>query len=221
MTPFASVPRPLVLLVDAAAPVLRLLERSLGGQDFDLLTAGDAHAALAAVADAERRLDLAVLDFSLPDMAAPGLAGELRRAHPSLRVLYTSGHLTRRETAELGDPVLRKPFGPHELARSIRAMLPNRRRLPDVVEAAGADAADVTHAFRIQVRPEYLAAYPGVPTGWLRAHRRATDHGAFWLDADSGGSAVPSFPILEPHVALTTITLGGAPTVPSGDQRRH
>lgn len=222
MTSFPSVARPLVLLVDDADPVLRLLERSLGRQDFDLLTAADANAALATVAGARRRLDLAVLDLSLPDMAAPELAAELRRSHPSLRVLYTSAHLTRREIAELGDPVLRKPFGPYELARSIRAMLPNRRRATADVEGGTADAgANVTLAFRLQIRPEYRAAYPGVPPGWLRAHRRVTDHGAFWLDADSGGSAMPSFPILEPHVDLATIALGGAPTIPSGDQRRH
>ena len=223
--PFTSsvdVPRPLVLLVDDTQSVLHLFERSLHRQDFDLLTAADAGAALATAAGAARRVDVAVLDLTLPDMAGQELAAELRRDHPSLRVLYTSGYLSREESTALGDPVLRKPFGPHELARSIRAMLPNRRQSPASYDerlhgTRGAGATSLS--FRLQVRPEYRAAYPGVPDGWLRAHRRATDQGAFWLDADTGGSVTPPFPILEPHVDLATIEVGGA-MVLSGDERK-
>ena len=215
-------PRPLVLLVDDTESVLRLLQRSLDRRDFDLLTAENAGDALASVAESARRLDLAVLDLSLPDMAAPELAGELRRTHPLLPVLYTSGYLSRKEIAELVDPVLRKPFGPHALTRSIRAMLQPRRRAVetpgDVGSAARGASSGATFTFRLQVRPEYRAAYPGVPAGWLRAHRRATDHGAFWLDAD--GSATPEFPILEPHVDLATIALGAA-TVSVEERRSH
>jgi CheY-like chemotaxis protein len=213
-----NVPRPLVLLVDGTRSLLHLFERSLHRQDFDLLTASDAYGALATAAGAGRRVDLVVLDLSLPDMAGPDLAAELRREHPSLRVLYTTGYLSRKESTELGDPVLRKPFGPHELIRSIRAMLPNRRQsLGSSSEAVqGSGQRSMSLSFRLQIRPEYHAAYPGVPAGWLRAHRRATDQGAFWLDAD--GSTMPSFPILEPHVDLATIEVGGA-MVLSGDER--
>jgi hypothetical protein len=91
-------------------------------------------------------------------------------------------------------------------------MLQLRRRAleaaDDVGPAARGASSGATLTFRLQVRPEYRAAYPGVPDGWLRAHRRATDRGAFWLDADSG--ATPTFPILEPHVDLATIALGAA-----------
>jgi DNA-binding response OmpR family regulator len=214
LTTSANPPRPLVLLVDDTESILRLLQRSLDRRDFDLLTADHAGGALASVAGAARRLDLAVLDLSLPDMAAPELARELRRTHPSLRVLYTSGYLSRKEIAELADPVLRKPFGPHALTRSIRAMLQLRRRAleaaDDVGPAARGASSGATLSFRLQVRPEYRAAYPGVPDGWLRAHRRTTDRGAFWLDGDAGGTATPAFPILEPHVDLATIALGAA-----------
>ena len=102
-------------------------------------------------------------------------------------------------------------------------MLPNRRRSlgpckVDVAHPGRAGIGASTLSFRLQVRPEYRAAYPGVPDGWLRAHRRATDQGAFWADADAGGSAAPSFPILEPHVDLATVTVGGA-MVSSGGER--
>jgi CheY-like chemotaxis protein len=221
ITSSVDIPHPLVLLVDDTQSVLHLFQRSLDRRDFDLLTASDARGALAAVAEAGRRLDLAVLDLTLPDMAGQELARRLRRAYPSLRVLYTSGYLSRQESAELGDPVLRKPFGPHELARSIRAMLPNRRRplgaREDGVPASRREGG-TSLSFRLQIRPEYRAAYPGVPAGWLRAHRRATDRGAFWLDSNTGGGAMPSFPILEPHVDVATIEIGGA-IVLSGDER--
>jgi hypothetical protein len=93
-------------------------------------------------------------------------------------------------------------------------MLQLRRRAleaaDDVGPAARGASSGATLSFRLQVRPEYRAAYPGVPDGWLRAHRRTTDRGAFWLDGDAGGTATPAFPILEPHVDLATIALGAA-----------
>lgn len=219
-----TAPRPLVLLVDDTQSVLRLLGRSLERHDFDLLTAMDGGEALATFAGRTRRVDLAVLDLTLPDMAGEDLAAQLRLGQPELRVLFTAGYLSSQESTQLGDPVLRKPFGPHELARHIRAMLPNQRRAgrPSDEQRKGPHGLPVsstTLAFRVQVRPQYREAYPGVPEGWLRAHRRATDQGAFWLDADTSGSALPSFPILEPHVELETIAFR-APRTSSGDARK-
>ena len=205
-----TAPRPLVLLVDDTQSVLRLLERSLEEHDFDILTAMDGGEALVVASGSQRRVDLAVLDLTLPDMAGEDLAAELRLGQPELRVLFTAGYLSRQESTQLGDPVLRKPFGPHELARHLRAMLPTRRRAgrPSDEQRQGPQGpttSSTTLAYRVQVRPEFRAAYPGVPAGWLRAHRRATDKGAFWLDADKAGGPLPSFPILEPHVELETI----------------
>ena len=88
-----TAPRPLVLLVDDTQSVLRLLERSLVRYAFDILTAMDGGAALAAVAQSQRRVDLAVLDLILPDMAGEDLAAELRLGQPDLRVLFTAGYL--------------------------------------------------------------------------------------------------------------------------------
>ena len=217
-----DVPRPLVLLVDDSQVVLRLLERSFHDQDFDLLTAGDAGGAMDGAAHA-RRLDLAVIDLSLPDMDAIDLAAQLRRRHHSLRVLYTSAYLSREEGFDLGDPVLRKPFGPHELARSIRDLLPTRRRLSpsdDRARTPGQGVWGTSLAFRIRVLPQFRAAYPGVPPSWLPAHRRATDRDAFWLDADAGGRVPYRLPILEPHVELATVEVDG-PMVLSSDQREE
>ena len=77
-----TAPRPLVLLVDDTQSVLRLLERSLERHAFDILTAMDGGEALVAAAGSQRRVDLAVLDLILPDMAGEDLAAELRLGQP-------------------------------------------------------------------------------------------------------------------------------------------
>lgn len=217
-----AIPRPLVLLVDDTESVLRLLRRSLARQEYDLLTASSASEALVTTAGSPRRLDLAVLDLDLADMDGEELAAKLRSRRPDLRVLYTSG--CAEGSAHLPDPVLRKPFVPDELVRRIRAMLPYRRRSsrPSGEPLLGDDdrtaPAGTILSYRLRVRTEYRAAYPWVPEGWLPAHRRATDRGALWLDAEPGGSAVPTLPILEPHVELEAIAHRG-PTLPSSDER--
>lgn len=217
-------PRPLVLLVDDTAPLLRVLQRSLERHEFDVLIAPNAGGAIALLAAAPRRVDLAVLDLELPDMGGEDLARELRRAAPTLRVLYTSGYVDRKDGAQLGGPMLRKPFVPQELAWLIVSMLPNRRRRrrPEDTwaSAPNADGPAVTvMAYRIQVRPEHRSSYPEVPAGWLGAHRRAGDNGGFWLDAEEGQTACGTT-ILEAHVQIEAFVLRG-PTVTCGDERSH
>jgi DNA-binding response OmpR family regulator len=219
----AAYPRPLVLLVDDTAPLLRVLQRSLERHELDVLIAPNAAEAIALMAGAERRVDLAVLDLELPDMGGEDLARELRRASPTLRVLYTSGYVDRRDGSQLGDPMLRKPFVPQELAWLIVSMLPNRRRRrrPDdtwTTEPPASSPAATVMAYRIVIRPEHRSSYPEVPAGWLAAHRRAGDDGAFWLDVEEGQVAARGMAILEPHVEVEAFVLRG-PTVTCGDER--
>ena len=61
----------------------------------------------------------------MPGMSGPELAAQLRERHPDLKVLYMSAYSEEQITAQgLGDAtVLRKPFPPDLLARTVREML--------------------------------------------------------------------------------------------------
>ena len=121
--------RPRVLLVDDDAPILRMLERTLTAEGYDVVAAADGGAALAAV---ERNVpDAIVLDVSMPGM--DGLAVTRRLRAKGLRVpillLTARGDADDRiRGLEAGaDDYLGKPFEPRELLLRINAIL---RRVP-------------------------------------------------------------------------------------------
>ena len=112
--------RPVVLIVDDEPDVRGILERSLAEDGYELLLAASADEAMAFLEPAPRRLNLAVIDVSLPGADGPALAGRLRRSTPGLPVLFISGY---GERAEVREPLLAKPFNPDDLARCVRQML--------------------------------------------------------------------------------------------------
>jgi CheY-like chemotaxis protein len=63
------------------------------------------------------RFDLAFLDFDMPDMKGPVVAGKLSERFPTLRSVIISGHMPEEDLlVELGDlPLLRKPVSPPTL----------------------------------------------------------------------------------------------------------
>jgi len=119
-----------LLLVDDDAPILRMLERTLTAEGYEVVAAADGGAALAAV---ERNLpDAIVLDVSMPGM--DGLAVTRRLRAKGLRVpilLLTARDAVHERVAGLdagADDYLVKPFDVDELSARVRALL--RRNAP-------------------------------------------------------------------------------------------
>ena len=87
--------RPLVLVLDDESCVRSTIEIMLRRSGYDTLGAGSGHEALslmAAAAAAGRRIDLAVLDLTLPGgESGESVLGRLAAANPSLRAIATSG----------------------------------------------------------------------------------------------------------------------------------
>ena len=113
-----------VLVVDDDAPVRRMLERSLAAAGFEVESASDGGAALAA---AERRLpDLVVLDVAMPGMDGLAVSRRLRAKGADVGILM----LTARDAVpdrvaglEAGaDDYLVKPFAAEELVARLRAL---------------------------------------------------------------------------------------------------
>ncbi len=119
-----------ILIVDDNAEVLELAESVLTDLGYQVATAGDARAALAALEAPGRRYDLLFSDVVMPGgMNGITLATEARRRVPGLRVLLSTGFIDPREEAAAegirphGFPVMQKPYRRSELARRIRRAL--------------------------------------------------------------------------------------------------
>src|SRR5262249_52488858 len=114
-----------VLVVDDDPPIRRMLERTLGAEEYVVRTAADGGAALAAV---ERSApDVIVLDVKLPGLDGPPVCRRLRRAGLALPILLLTARDAvhdRVEGLDAGaDDYLVKPFAPEELLARVRALL--------------------------------------------------------------------------------------------------
>jgi len=114
-----------ILLVEDEPAVRRLSETILKRRGYDVIAAAGVEEAVALASD-QRDLDLVVTDLVLPDGSGAGLAQRLHDDHPSVRVLFMSGH-GEEEVVRFGGnedvPFIQKPFTPSELARCGRSVL--------------------------------------------------------------------------------------------------
>ncbi len=130
--------RPSVLVVDDDAPVRRMLERTLGAEGYEVQTAADGGAALAAV---ERAVpDLLVVDVAMPGLDGLALARRLRAKRletPILMLTARDGVADRVAGRDAGaDDYLVKPFAPEELLARVRALMRRARSVPDTLAFA-------------------------------------------------------------------------------------
>jgi two-component system cell cycle sensor histidine kinase/response regulator CckA len=117
-----------VLVVDDEPMVRALARRALEYYGYTVLEAGDGEAALQVVAaDVERKIAMVLADVVMPRMDGRELSERLRKSHPSLLVLYMSGHtgdeLARRQLLDPTVPFIQKPFHPDELVAEVQELL--------------------------------------------------------------------------------------------------
>jgi PAS domain S-box-containing protein len=111
-TPAAAPAR--ILIIEDEQPVATVLTRLLSGDGHRVSVAGEGTEALARL-QAEP-FDLVITDFKMPGMSGLEFYRALAAAHPRLArgVIFTTGDVfsaeTRRFFAEVGAPVLYKPF---------------------------------------------------------------------------------------------------------------
>jgi two-component system, OmpR family, response regulator MprA len=127
---------PAVLLVDDDARILRMLERTLAAEGYDVTAVADGGTALARV---ERSLpDLVVLDVAMPGLDGLAVTRRLRAKRlPVPILLLTARDALEERVAGLdagADDYLVKPFEVEELTARVRALL-RRNRPPEEVLA--------------------------------------------------------------------------------------
>jgi len=134
-----------VLVVDDEPKIIQLARDYLEHAGFDVLTARDGEAALAAIRSAKP--DLVVLDLGLPGLDGLDVTRAVRKdLNVPIIMLTARGEETDKLVGlELGaDDYLTKPFSPKELVARVRAVL---RRTENAAGGAGVEtirAADVT-----------------------------------------------------------------------------
>ena len=112
--------QPSVLLTTTDASTRRDICASLARFDFEVLVASDSIEALATLR-ANHRIGVIVANVELGGLT---LARDARAIRPNLGVVYTSvaPHRVAESTKVSGAPILRTPFGAHQLVGVIRGL---------------------------------------------------------------------------------------------------
>ncbi len=120
-------PAATILVVDDDASVRKVVSSALtriGHRTLSTATAGEAERTLARI---RGDVDLLICDVNLPDLTGPELVTRIRREHPTMRVLFTSG-CRPSEGGEHADvlataPFLDKPFSLEDLRAAVAGAL--------------------------------------------------------------------------------------------------
>jgi CheY-like chemotaxis protein len=92
---------------------------------YDVVAATTGEEALSLASGSNRPIDVVVTDLMMPGMSGREFADHLRRLHPLLNVVFTSGYtddeVIRRRLVHEGQTFLQKPFTAEQLGAAIDA----------------------------------------------------------------------------------------------------
>lgn len=119
--------RETILLVEDAAPVRRLVQRTLEKNGYQVLVAESATGALRHCSRHDGAIDLILSDVVLPRIPGPEIVQRARELRPGIRVLFMSGFtddtLSRYGLDASRDSLIEKPFTPAAVLARVRAAL--------------------------------------------------------------------------------------------------
>jgi CheY-like chemotaxis protein len=142
--------RETVLLVDDEEMIRSLGRTILERYGYEVLLAEDGQEAVELYQRERDRIDLVILDLTMPRLSGHDAFRQLREIDPSVRVLFASGYSAEHLTADDPERVLGfvgKPYRPRELAQSVRSALERVRGAErDTCERANRETLGNGHA---------------------------------------------------------------------------
>ena len=122
-------PRTRILLVEDNGDVGIFATQALDELGYLTVLASDADAALAELVNDSDRFDVVFSDVVMPGMTGIEMAQEIRRRHPDLPVVPTSGYSdVLVQNGPDGFDLLQKPYSIDELSRVLQKAALNRRQ---------------------------------------------------------------------------------------------
>ncbi|MEN6624525.1 MAG: response regulator, partial [Smithella sp.] len=116
-----------ILLVDDERPVLEATRKLLGHLGYQVYVALNGHEAIAVYMEKRKKIDLVILDVTMPGISGGEVFDRLREVSPEVRVLLSSGYGINGEVQQILDRgcngFLSKPFRLKELAQNVRKIL--------------------------------------------------------------------------------------------------
>ncbi len=145
-----------ILVVEDEDAVRTIVDRVLRRGGYTVLSAANGQEALRIVDEQSANIDLVLTDMIMPGLSGRHLAERVLESHPSMRILFMSGHIedgdSRSIVEQFGNRFIQKPFTPDVPARSRRRHLERRvtfRGNPDTTKTiAGRSACGAEPARR-------------------------------------------------------------------------
>lgn len=111
-----------ILLVEDDGDVREYMTEVLDAAGCYVIAAGDANEALR-LAERDTAIDLVITDIVMPGVDGLALVRALRRSHPTLKVLFTTGYSRHIAPDEFADEeILEKPFHREVLLHAINRL---------------------------------------------------------------------------------------------------
>lgn len=130
-----------ILIVEDEIPIRDMISFHLSRAGYEIIEAGDCREARELIAD--KRPDLALIDWMLPDTSGLELTRMLKRdeANEDLAIIMLTARAEERDKVsglEGGaDDYITKPFSPRELVARIQAVLRRAKPVGDDIQSAG------------------------------------------------------------------------------------
>lgn len=115
-----------ILLVDDEPMIRTLGQNILQSYGYEVVLAEDGARAVEIYRRDGQRIDLVILDLTMPGLAGRDAYDQLVQVNPEVRVLFASGYPAEEMAQASTDRVqgfVRKPYLPEELAQAVRASL--------------------------------------------------------------------------------------------------
>src|SRR5208283_2414065 len=115
-----------ILLVDDEAIIRNLGRTILQRYGYHVLLAEDGQEAVRVYSRERQRIDLVILDLTMPRLSGRDTLRQLLQINPQVRVLFSSGYSSEQMTDAEKEGVqgfVNKPYRPQDLAQTVRAVL--------------------------------------------------------------------------------------------------